>query len=73
MKLPQFYVDDIIERALKEDINYLDVSSDYLLPEDQRNEAYFVAKADGVLCGLDVALRTFEPARRQLFCKNIQA
>lgn len=60
MKLPQFYVDDIIERALKEDINYLDVSSDYLLPEDQRNEAYFVAKADGVLCGLYVALRTFE-------------
>ena len=60
MKLPQFYVDDIIERALKEDINYLDVSSDYLLPEDKRNEAYFVAKADGVLCGLDVALRTFE-------------
>ncbi len=60
MKLPQFYVDDIIERALKEDINYLDVSSDYLLSEDQRNEAYFVAKADGVLCGLDVALRTFE-------------
>lgn len=60
MKLPQFYVDDIIERALKEDINYLDVSSDYLLPEDQRDEAYFVAKADGVLCGLDVALRTFE-------------
>lgn len=60
MKLPQFYVDDIIECALKEDINYLDVSSDYLLPEDQRNEAYFVAKADGVLCGLDVALRTFE-------------
>ena len=60
MKLPQVYVDDIIERELKEDINYLDVSSDYLLPEDQRNEAYFVAKADGVLCGLDVALRTFE-------------
>lgn len=60
MKLPQFYVDDVIRRALEEDINYLDVSSDYLLPENQRNEAYFVAKADGVLCGLEVALRTFE-------------
>ena len=59
MSLPQFYVDDIILRALKEDINYLDVSADYLIPEDQRNDAYFVAKADGVLCGLDVALRTF--------------
>lgn len=59
MSLPQFYVDDIILRALKEDINYLDVSADYLIPEDQRNDAFFVAKADGVLCGLDVALRTF--------------
>lgn len=52
MSLPQFYIDDIILRALKEDINYLDVSADYLIPEDQRNNAYFVAKADGVLCGL---------------------
>lgn len=60
MSLPQFYVDNIILRALKEDINYLDVSADYLIPEEQRNDAYFVAKADGVLCGLDVALRTFQ-------------
>lgn len=59
MNLPQFYVDDIITRALKEDINYVDVASDYLIPEDQRDEAYFIAKADGVLCGLSVALRTF--------------
>lgn len=60
MNLPQLYVDDIITRALQEDINYLDVSSDYLIPDEQRDEAYFVAKADGVLCGLSVALRTFE-------------
>lgn len=60
MNLPQFYVDDVIMRALQEDINYLDVSSDYLLPDDQRDTAYFVSKADGVLCGLSVALRTFE-------------
>lgn len=60
MNLPQFYVDDIITRALKEDINYVDVASDYLIPECQRDEAYFIAKADGVLCGLSVALRTFE-------------
>lgn len=60
MNLPQFYVDDIITRALKEDINYVDVASDYLIPEGQRDEAYFIAKADGVLCGLSVALRTFE-------------
>lgn len=59
MILPQFYIDDIIKRALAEDINYIDVSSDYLIPENQRDDAYFVAKADGILCGLDVALRVF--------------
>lgn len=59
MNLPQFYVDEIIVNALKEDVNYVDVASDYLIPEDQRNEAYFVAKADGVLCGLSVAMRVF--------------
>lgn len=59
MNLPQFYVDEIIINALKEDVNYVDVASDYLIPEDQRNEAYFVAKADGVLCGLSVAMRVF--------------
>ena len=60
MILPQFYTDDIIKRAIREDINYVDVASDYLISEEQRNEAYFVSKADGVLCGIDVAMRVFE-------------
>ena len=60
MILPLFYVDDIIKRALAEDINYVDISADYLIDENQRNDSYFVAKADGVLCGIDVAMRVFE-------------
>lgn len=60
MILPQFYVDDLIKTAIKEDINYVDISADYLIPETQEGGAYFLAKADGVLCGLDVALRVFE-------------
>lgn len=59
MKLNQFYVDKLIMTAISEDINYIDVSADYLIPEDQRNDSYFVAKADGVLCGLDIAMRVF--------------
>ena len=31
MILPQFYTDDIIKRAILEDINYVDVASDCLL------------------------------------------
>ena len=60
MLLNQFYVDDLIKRALQEDINYLDVTTDYLIPSDQMGSARFLAKADGVLCGLEVALRVFE-------------
>ena len=60
MILPQFYIDDLIKNAIKEDINYIDVATDYLLDENEVSEAYFVAKADGVLCGIDVAMRVFQ-------------
>ena len=54
----QFYIDDIIKTALLEDVNYIDTTADYLL-EDERSTGRFLAKADGVLCGLDVAERVF--------------
>lgn len=59
MKLLQFYVDDLIKRAITEDINYIDSTTDLLIDEDDISEAYFVAKADGVLAGIDVAMRVF--------------
>lgn len=59
MILNQFYIDNLIKTALLEDINYVDITTDYLIPEDQENEAKFLAKADGVLCGIEVALRVF--------------
>lgn len=59
MILNQFYVDNLIKTALLEDINYVDITTDYLIPEDQENEAKFLAKANGVLCGIEVALRVF--------------
>ncbi len=60
MILPQFYIDDLIKSAITEDINYIDVATDYLLDEGAESEAYFVAKAEGVLCGADIAMRVFE-------------
>ncbi len=59
MNLPQNYIDDIIITALKEDINYIDVTTDYLIDDDSVSEAYYVAKDDGVLCGIDIAKRVF--------------
>ena len=60
MVLNKFYVDELIKRALLEDINYVDVTTDYLIPEDQQGEGRFMAKADGVVCGTQVAARVFE-------------
>ncbi len=60
MTLNKIYVDRLIENALLEDVNYVDAATDYLIPEEQENTAEFIAKADGVLAGIDVALRVFE-------------
>lgn len=60
MRLMQFQADDIIKTALLEDINYVDVSTDYLVEENSVSTARYVAKADGVLCGVDIAARVFE-------------
>ena len=59
MLLPEFYVDDVIKRALAEDINYIDLATDLLIPEDDISTAEFVSKAEGVLAGIECALRTF--------------
>ncbi|MBR4318745.1 MAG: carboxylating nicotinate-nucleotide diphosphorylase [Oscillospiraceae bacterium] len=59
MQLLQSYIDSVINTALEEDIHYVDVTTDYLLPDGHTSSAYYIAKADGILCGLDVAERVF--------------
>lgn len=57
--LNKIYVDDLIRRALTEDINYIDLATDYLTDENSFSTAQYIAKDDGVLCGIDVAMRVF--------------
>lgn len=59
MNIPAFYYDEVITRALKEDINYYDLTTDNLIPENQESDAVFLAKSDGILCGITAAKRTF--------------
>lgn len=56
----QFLVDDIIKTALLEDVNYIDAAADNLLDPKHISKAKFLAKASGILAGIDVALRVFE-------------
>jgi len=60
MQLLQSYIDSIINTALEEDIHYVDVTTDYLIPDGHTSKAYYIAKDDGVLCGIDIAKRVFE-------------
>lgn len=62
MKLTKSYIDNIINTALDEDINYIDVTTDNLLPPEHTSSAYYIAKDSGVLCGIDIAKRVFELA-----------
>lgn len=59
MKLMQFMIDDVIKTALSEDINYIDVTTDLLVDDKSVSTAKYISKDDGVLCGIDVALRVF--------------
>ncbi len=60
MILNKIYLDNIIKTALLEDINYCDVTTDYLIPDSQMGRARFVSKAEGIVCGVGAAIRVFE-------------
>ena len=53
-------VDDYIINALKEDITSEDVSTNAVMPEDKQGRAELICKESGILCGLDVFIRTFK-------------
>ena len=69
MFLMQFQIDDIIKAALLEDINYIDVTTDYLVDDERISTAKYVSKDEGVLCGIDVAMRVFKLLDENAECK----
>ena len=52
--------DDLILQALREDITFEDISTASVCPTARAAEVQLIAKADGIIAGLDVFARTFE-------------
>jgi nicotinate-nucleotide pyrophosphorylase (carboxylating) len=52
-------IEAAIETALREDMPEGDLTSESVIRPDARSEAFFLAKEDGVLAGLDIASRVF--------------
>ncbi len=54
-----FEIDRIIQNALNEDIGYGDVTTESCVPEEAAIRGVFLAKEEGVVCGLSVMQRVF--------------
>ncbi len=53
------HLDEYIRQALREDIGYGDHSTLACIPADAQGRAQMRAKADGILCGMEVGKRVF--------------
>ncbi|MDE7385097.1 MAG: carboxylating nicotinate-nucleotide diphosphorylase [Anaeroplasmataceae bacterium] len=51
---------DIIKRALKEDMPTGDITTDNLLLDHHQSKAYFIAKEDGIISGVEVVEEVFK-------------
>jgi nicotinate-nucleotide pyrophosphorylase (carboxylating) len=59
MSLSKLQVEEIIDRALAEDLGKGDVTTEALIPGDQQGTGSIVAKQEGILAGIEVAKQVF--------------
>ncbi len=59
MNLPEEQIDSIIDIALAEDISHGDLTSETLIPPELQGKASLLAKAKGIVAGVEVAKRVF--------------
>ncbi len=52
-------IDEIVKLSLEEDLGHGDITTDYLEVENSNSTAFMIAKQDGVLAGIDVAIKVF--------------
>ena len=58
--LQKFIVKEHIKNALKEDIGFGDITTDFLIDEDETLTAKLNTRQDGILCGIDIVEEVFK-------------
>ena len=58
MSSNKLQIEEIIDRALVEDLGKGDVTTDALVPGDRQGTGFIVAKKEGILAGINVANRS---------------
>ena len=64
--LHDFIVEEHVKNALKEDIGFGDITTDYLVPEDKRISAKLNTRQDGILCGIDIVETVFKTLSKEV-------
>ena len=58
--IDRIIMDKIIKNELEEDLGWGDITTDSIISKDAQISGRFIAKEDGVLCGIEVCSRVFE-------------
>ncbi|GAI29438.1 unnamed protein product, partial [marine sediment metagenome] len=66
MQLIEAQIEEIIDRALAEDLGWGDITTEALISSDQQGIASIVAKEQGILAGIDVAKTVFRRVNPEL-------
>ena len=64
--LHDFIVEEHVKNALKEDIGFGDITTDYLVPEDEVITAKLNTRQDGILCGIDIVEMVFKTLSKEV-------
>jgi len=66
MPANKLQIEEIIDRALAEDLGKDDVTTEALIPGDRQGTGFIVAKKEGVLAGMNVAKQVFHRVDAEL-------
>jgi len=58
--LTESQIEEIVERALVEDLGWGDATTEAVIPNDQQGIASIIAKEEGILAGIDIANKVFQ-------------
>jgi len=60
MQINKLFAEEIVERALREDLIYGDLTTDNLVDYSAKSKAVFILKEEGVIAGLEIAEMVFK-------------
>lgn len=65
--LPDFIVEEHVKAALKEDVSFFDVTTDFLIENNEKDISVFLnTREDGIICGLKVFATVFKVLDRNV-------